>query len=222
VLLDEIAEMPALLQAKLLRVLQEREIRPVGSHTSLKVDFRLICATNLDPKAAIAEGRLREDLLFRINTITLRVPPLRERGKDIAILARVFLRHFATGYRREVDDFDDEVMRRLQQYHWPGNVRELEHAIERAVIVATGRTIAVKDLPDTIRARDASVVRQPSTVPRNCTLEQLERLAILQALEQTNWNKRAAAHILGIHRPTLYNKLRKYQLQRQGRLPESA
>jgi len=222
ILLDEIAEMPALLQAKLMRVLQEREVRPVGSSVSLKVDFRLICATNLDPKVAIPEGRLREDLLFRINTITLRVPPLRERGKDIPLLARVFLRHFAAGYHRELDGFSDEVLTRLQQYHWPGNVRELEHAIERAVIVATGRTIALKDLPDSIRARDAGSPRLPTTVPRNCTLEQLERLAIVQALEQTNWNKRAAAHILGIHRPTLYNKLRKYQLHRQGRLPESA
>jgi two-component system response regulator AtoC len=222
VLLDEIAEMPALLQAKLMRVLQEREVRPVGSSASLKVDFRLISATNMDPKAAIAEGRFREDLLFRINTITLRVPPLRERGKDIPLLSRIFLRHFATVYHREIDGFADEVLVRFQQYHWPGNVRELEHAVERAVIVAGGRTIVLKDLPDSIRARDAASPRQPTTVPRNCTLEQLERLAILQALEQTNWNKRAAAHILGIHRPTLYNKLRKYQLHRQGRLPETA
>lgn len=222
VLLDEIAEMPALLQVKLLRVLQEREVRPVGSHTSLKVDFRLICATNVDPKVAMAEGRLREDLLFRINTITLNVPPLRQRGKDIPSLAHVFLRHFAAAYHRDVEGFDDDVLLRLQQYQWPGNVRELEHAIERAVIVATGRTITITDLPDAIGARHAGVPKQPMTVPRNCTLEQLERLAILQALEQTNWNKRAAAHILGIHRPTLYSKLKKYELHRQGRLPESA
>ena len=213
ILLDEIGEMPLALQAKLLRVLQEREIRPVGSTTPVKADFRLICATNVDVTQAVADGRLRQDLYFRLNTIALQIPPLRERTGDIALLAPRFLRRFAAAYGRPVERFTDHALRVLEEYAWPGNVRELEHVVERAVILAAGSRIDAGDLPATLRQLPVRTAGQVS-VPAGCSLEEVERLAILQTLELTDWNKRQAAKLLGIHRPTLYNKLRKYRLWR--------
>jgi two-component system response regulator HydG len=214
ILLDEIAEMPLPLQAKLLRVLQEREIRPVGGTTPVKADFRLICATNVDVTQAVADGRLRRDLYFRLNTIALLVPPLRERTGDVALLAPRFLRRFAGAYGRPVERFTDHALQVLDEYAWPGNVRELEHVVERAVILAAGTRIDAGDLPPTLRQPPVRTTGEVS-VPAGCSLEEVERLAILQTLELTDWNKRQAAKILGIHRPTLYNKLRKYRLWRR-------
>ena len=214
ILLDEIAEMPLPLQAKLLRVLQEREIRPVGSTTPVKADFRLICATNVDVAQAVADGRLRQDLYFRLNTIALQIPPLRERAGDVVLLAARFLRRFADAYGRPVDRFTDHALHVLDEYAWPGNVRELEHVVERAVILAVGTRIDAGDLPATLRQAPVRTTGEVS-VPAGCSLEEVERLAILQTLELTDWNKRQAAKILGIHRPTLYNKLRKYRLWRR-------
>jgi DNA-binding NtrC family response regulator len=214
-LLDEVAEMPTHLQVKLLRVIQDREFRPVGGATSIKADFRLICATNRDVLESVRAGQLREDLYFRINTITLRLPPLRERVGDIMLLARHFLTQFAAKHARDVEGFNASAVEALRRHHWPGNVRELEHVIERAVILAGGRHIKSTDLPQSVR--NGTARRAPTGVlPRGCTLEELERLAILQTLELTDWNKRETASILGIHRPTLYNKLRKYRLWRPG------
>ena len=214
ILLDEIAEMPLPLQAKLLRVLQEREIRPVGSTTAVKADFRLICATNVDVAQAVADGRLRQDLYFRLNTIALQIPPLRERAGDVVLLASRFLRRFADAYGRPMDRFTDHALHVLDEYAWPGNVRELEHVVERAVILAVGTRIDAGDLPATLRQAPVRTTGEVS-VPAGCSLEEVERLAILQTLELTDWNKRQAAKILGIHRPTLYNKLRKYRLWRR-------
>ena len=212
ILLDEIGEMPPRLQAKLLRVLQEHEFRPVGSTQTVRADFRLICATNADPDEAVREGKLREDLYFRLNTILLTMPPLRDRPEDLPLLAMQFLRAYATQYHRKVQGVSPAAMRVLEQHDWPGNVRELEHAIERAVILSRDAEIKPSDLPEFGRARDIKV--GASGIPRGCTLEEVERLTILQTLELTGWNKRATADILGIHRPTLYNKLRKYRLWR--------
>ena len=214
ILLDEIAVMPLPLQAKLLRVLQEREIRPVGSTTAVKADFRLICATNVDVAQAVADGRLRQDLYFRLNTIALQIPPLRERAGDVVLLASRFLRRFAGAYGRPVERFTDHALQVLDEYAWPGNVRELEHVVERAVILAVGTRIDAGDLPATLRQPPVRTTGEVS-VPAGCSLEEVERLAILQTLELTDWNKRQAAKILGIHRPTLYNKLRKYRLWRR-------
>ena len=150
-LLDEIGEMPPYLQTKLLRVLQEREYRPIGSDRIVHVDFRLICATNIDLDAALRDGRLREDLYFRINTITLRVPPLRERTEDIPLLCDYFLDKFRQRYQKNVKTLAPSVYHLLIRNRWPGNVRELENAIERAVLVAKGSEIAVSDLPESIR-----------------------------------------------------------------------
>jgi two-component system, NtrC family, response regulator HydG len=180
----------------------------------VRADFRLICATNVDPDQAVREGRLREDLYFRLNTIVLSVPPLRERLEDLPLLAAEFLRTYAERYDRRLDGFAPGALRVLEQHDWPGNVRELEHVIERAVILARGPEITASDFPESLHARDAKPAATMG-FPRGCTLEEVERLAILQTLELTGWNKRATADILGIHRPTLYNKLRKYRLWRR-------
>ena len=212
VLFDEIAEMPLSLQVKLLRVLQEREFRPVGGTTSLRADVRILCATNVDPEEAVRRGVLREDLFFRLNTIVLSLPPLRERNGDIPLLAVRFIAQFAERHHRAVTGIEPAALRALERHSWPGNVRELEHVIERAVILCVGGEIRVDDLPDTVGDPTASA-RGP-TLPVGQSLEEIERLAIVQTLERTRGNKRAAAAMLGIHRPTLYNKLRKYGLWR--------
>jgi len=211
-LLDEIAEMPVTLQVKLLRVLQDREFRPVGGNRVIRPNFRLICATNVNVESAMQEGKLREDLYFRINTVTLAIPPLRDRPEDIPLLAEHFLQTFRSRHNRSIEAINPDAMRVLMRYRWPGNVRELEHVVERAVIVTEGPQIVVDDLSPVVKTAD----RQPSsstfTIPPHHTLAEIEKLAILQTLERTSWNKRKAAHILGVYRPTLYSKLRKYHL----------
>jgi len=211
-LLDEIAEMPTYLQTKLLRVLQEREYRPVGSDRIVKVDFRLICATNADINAARQEGRFREDLFFRINTITLRVPPLRERTEDIPLLCEHFLAHYRKRHERHVKVIAPAAYHLLLRHTWPGNVRELEHAIERGVLVAKGVEITVLDLPESVRDEPPGALDAPA-LPANRTLAEVEKLAIQQTLERTGWNKQEAAEILGLYRPTLYSKMKKHEIR---------
>jgi DNA-binding NtrC family response regulator len=212
VLLDEIAEMPLDLQAKLLRVLEDRQVRRLGASRSLAVDFRLICSTNRDPEAAVREGRLRSDLYFRINTVTLRMPPLRERTSDLPLLTRAFLDRFRAKHARRVQDIDPEAFRRLLAYPWPGNVRELEHALERAVLVARGPSIGLADLPQSIQVWSPVVAPAGSPTPTAGPglLEDIERASILRALDATGWNKQAAAAMLGLRRPTLYSKMRRH------------
>jgi transcriptional regulator with PAS, ATPase and Fis domain len=210
-LLDEIGEMPRHLQTKLLRVLQDRQARPVGGGVLVQLDFRLICATNCDLRAATQEGRFRQDLYFRINTITIALPPLRERPEDILLLTDDFLRRFGAQYRRERTTLDPIARARLLAYDWRGNVRELEHALERAVIVARGDCVTLEDLPECLQPRHRPPPRAVADGgPPLLPLAELERLAIVRALEHTRGNKRAAAALLGIYRPTLYSKLRKY------------
>jgi DNA-binding NtrC family response regulator len=206
VLLDEITEMPMDLQAKLLRVLEDRQVRRLGGARSTPVDFRLICSTNRDPEAAVREGRLRQDLYFRINTVTLCLPALRERAGDIPLLARAFLERLRARHGRQVEGIEPEAYQRLLSYPWPGNVRELEHAIERAILVARGREITVADLPESLRADPAPA----GEAPASGSLEEIERASIVRALQSTNWNKQAAAQILGLRRPTLYSKMRRH------------
>jgi DNA-binding NtrC family response regulator len=207
VLLDEITEMPMDLQAKLLRVLEDRQVRRLGGSRTVPVDFRLLCSTNRDAETAVREGKLRQDLYFRINTVTVSMPPLRERGSDIALLAKAFLERFREKHMRPVDGIDPEAYRRLLAYQWPGNVRELEHAIERAVLVARGKEIMLADLPESLRAEVGSVT---ASQPSSGSLEEIERVSIVRALESTGWNKQAAAAVLGLRRPTLYSKMRRH------------
>ncbi len=206
-MLDEIGEMPANAQVKLLRVLQERQVRRLGETRSTEPDFRLVCATNSVLETLMKEKRFREDLYFRINTVTLDLPPLRDRREDVPVLSQLFLERYAVRYEREVVRFHPSVLQRFLKHAWRGNVRELEHVIEHAVIVATGREIQLRHLPDTFRAGTAIDDTSPL-----CTLEDVERAAIVRTLAYTRGNKRAAADILGVYRPTLYAKMRKYSL----------
>jgi transcriptional regulator with PAS, ATPase and Fis domain len=210
-LLDEIGEMPAYLQTKLLRVLQEREYRPIGSDRLVTVDFRLICATNVDLEVALRDGRIREDLYFRINTITVRVPPLRERTEDIPLLCDHFLSKFNQRYQKSIRSFAPSVYHLLIRNRWAGNVRELENAIERAVLVCKTGEITPADLPDSVR--DSAASAREFTIPPHRTLAEIERMAILQTLQRTNWNKQEAAQILGLYRPTLYSKMKKHEIR---------
>jgi two-component system, NtrC family, response regulator AtoC len=214
-LLDEITEMPMDLQAKLLRVLEERMVRRLGAAKAGPVDFRLISSTNQSPDVALREGHLRQDLYFRINTVSIEVPPLRERRDDIPILVRAFLDRYRTKHARAVEGIDPEAYRRLLSWSWPGNVRELQHAIERAVLVTRGPMIILEDLPEQLHiVRESGLAPSavaPSQVPAG-SLEEIERASILKALETTRWNKQAAAALLGLRRPTLYSKMRKHNI----------
>ncbi len=214
-LLDEIGEMPPYLQTKLLRVLQEREYRPVGSDRTVRVDFRLICATNVDVEAALRDGSLREDLYFRINTITLKVPPLRERTEDIPLLCEYFLEKYRQRHGRQVKGIAAAAYHVLIRHRWPGNVRELENVIERGVLVTKGPEITVADLPDEMR--EPVLSNAEFVIPAHRTLAEIEKHAILQTLQRTNWNKQEAAQILGLYRPTLYSKMRKHNIQDMSR-----
>jgi DNA-binding NtrC family response regulator len=208
-LLDEISEMPVQLQAKLLRVLQERAIRPLGGDRVVEVDFRLLCASNADLREAVSCGEFREDLYYRVNTVTITVPPLRERPEDIPLLAHASLRRYRELYSRPAAEFSPEALEALRRHWWPGNVRELQHAVERAVLLAPEPVIGVDDLPESLRPAPAPAVAAPAEL---VTLEEAERRAVIRAMEHCDGNKRAAAAVLGIHRPTLYSKLRKYGL----------
>jgi DNA-binding NtrC family response regulator len=219
-LLDEITEMPVDLQAKLLRVLEDRVVRRLGGAKSIPVDFRLISSTNRPPEVAVKEGYLRRDLYFRINTVTISVPPLRERRDDIPILVRAFFDRYRAKHARHVEEIDAEAYRRLLAYGWPGNVRELQHAIERAVLVARSRVIGLADLPETLQHTGDETGPAPAIAPSEVpagSLEDIERASILKALDATRWNKQAAAALLGLRRPTLYSKMRKHGIpQRRG------
>jgi len=203
--LDEIGEMSANIQVHLLRVLEEKEFTRVGGNELIKVDVRVISATNKDMKQAIANGQFREDLYYRLNVVTIELPPLRERKEDIPLLAEHFLKKFAVENQKEVIDFSPTANDFLLNYDWPGNVRELENAIERAVILAKNNYIEVADLPQ------ESLIKTHSSVPGE-SLEKIEKNHILNTLKETDGNLSKAAKILGISRVTLYNKIRAYKL----------
>ena len=205
--LDEVCEMQPRLQAKFLRALQEREVERLGGGPVVPVDVRIIAATNRDLPHAVAEGVLREDLYYRLNVILLRLPPLRERLDDVPILAMHFVKKFAAREANKVSGITEEAMHVLLGYPWPGNVRELENAIERAVVLGQGEHIRPQDLPPQVH--DRSDDRRP-LVPAHLTLEEIEKLAIAQALRLTGGNKSEAAERLGIHRTSLYDKIRRY------------
>ncbi len=211
-LLDEIAEMPVELQPKLLRVLQERSYRKIGSEKTYSVDFRLICSTNRLPADAIREGLLRDDLFYRISTITIHVPPLRERSEDIQLLTEHFLKMYAKKYDRAITGVSQSAYQRLFAHGWPGNVRELQNVIERAVLLAKANKIEPFDLPFDNGGLPEGANAVSWDVPPNMTLEDIEKLVIERTLQRTGGNKQAAANLLGIYRPRLYSKIRKYNI----------
>src|SRR5215813_13576961 len=212
-MLDEIAEMPVELQPKLLRVLQERTCRKIGSEKSYPVDFRLICSTNRMPADAIRDGLLRDDLFYRISTITIHVPPLRERMEDIQLLTDHFFKLYAEKYDRPVAGLSQSAYQRLFAHAWPGNVRELQNVIERAVLLAKGELIEPPDLPfDNGSAPSAISPALAWDVPPNMTLEDIEKFVIERTLQRTGGNKQKAANMLGIYRPRLYSKIKKYKI----------
>jgi len=203
--LDEIANVPLPQQAKLLRVLQTGEVERVGSSRTRRVDVRVIAATNADLRAEVAAGRFREDLLFRLNTIEIRLPPLRERREDILPIALHFLRRSAARYRKPLGAFDRAAIETLHAHAWPGNVRELDHAVERAVLLATG---------DVVRAADLAL-EPPGASPASLeemTLEDVERVLIQKALARFGGNVSQAAKTLGLSRSALYRRLKAHGL----------
>jgi two-component system response regulator HydG len=210
--LDEIGETSAAMQAKLLRVLQEKEIQRVGGEETLPVDVRVLAATNRDLLQAVESGQFREDLFYRLNVVALEIPPLRERHDDIPLLAQHFLGKFAEKNRKDVKGFTPQAMDLLLKYEWPGNVRELENAVERAVILLTGDHVTEKQLPMTItRAlEDEPPAPSQQDLSRTRPLEEIEKDAILAALEAAGGNKSEAARRLGITRKTLHKKLKRY------------
>ena len=211
--LDEIGEMPIGVQAKLLCALQQGEIQRVGSDKSEHVDVRVIAATNRDLRKEVEERRFREDLYFRLNVISLEVPPLRQRKEDIPLLAAHFLSHYAERNHKNVKGFSAQCMDMLLHYDWPGNVRELQNAVERAVILCTGEYVTGPELPVNIAKLAAEAMPKSSEVSSSLAglpLEEVERRAIEETLRETGDNKSAAARKLGITRATLHKKLRKY------------
>jgi DNA-binding NtrC family response regulator len=205
-LLDELSEMPIDTQSKLLRVLQEKEVRPVGGRTSYKTDCRILAATNRRVEDAIKEGKLREDLYYRISAISVSLPPLRDRREDILPLARAFLKRFASQADRPMVDFTPAAADRLRACDWPGNVRQLQNEVQRAVLMSEGKNIDVQDLSIT----DAKANELDD---QNLTLmEAMERNKIVEVLRETNGNKLETARRLGIGRQTLYNKIKAYAI----------
>jgi DNA-binding NtrC family response regulator len=213
--LDEISDMPPDLQTRFLRVLQEREYRPLGSTQTMKADFRAIASTNRPVAQALSENRMRSDLYYRLNTFQIEVPPLRKRKEDIQPMIAQFVRQFSQQLGKPEPDISPDAFQKLLDYSWPGNVRELQNAIEYAVVLARQGMIGVKELPGEIQLPSALQQSELAAMPRSGvqTLDDVERTTILQALAECRGNKKKTAELLGIQRPTLYNKMKRYAIQ---------
>ena len=209
--LDEISEMPPVTQVKLLRVLQEGEFERVGGTQTLKVDVRIIAATNRNLEGEVAEGGFRKDLFYRLNVIHMVIPPLRDRLEDIPLLALHFLDKFCLENDRPPMGFSPEAMRALKSYAWPGNVRELQNVVERAVALCTSNMVEVEDLPDEIRRH--SPEDDMIVLPVGSSMEEIERQAIVQTLKKTGGDKELTARLLGIGLATLYRRLKEMELK---------
>jgi DNA-binding NtrC family response regulator len=211
--LDEVGELPLEMQAKILRFLQEKEVQPVGSNGKIKVDVRIMAATNRDLEAAYKRGAFRKDLFFRLNVVTISLPPLRERRSDIPMLANWFLERLAPGRGLEISG---DAMKAFLAYDWPGNVRELENCIERAVALTDRRVLDLTDLPSSIARAGRATAPEPPTMseysPQSADLEDLERTTIARVFSEVNGDKVLAGKMLGISRATLYRKLKRYNI----------
>ena len=219
VFLDEIGDMSLSLQAKLLRFLEERSVRRVGGVEDMRVNVRIIAATNRDLEKAVSEGTFRQDLFYRLSVIPITVPPLRERQEDILALARMFVGRFATEFRKKISGFSAQAEACLLQHPWPGNVRELRNVVERALILGDSELIDVADLAPELRrglggARNGSDLKPPFALPpEGVVLEEIERSLVLQALDRTGNNQTQAARLLGITRDQIRYRLEKFQIE---------
>jgi DNA-binding NtrC family response regulator len=207
--LDEIGDIPLSLQPKLLRALEERTVRPVGGNDEVRFDARIIAATNIDIEAAVADGRFREDLFYRLNVIKLEIPPLRERGMDILLLAGIFIDEFAAKHGKTTTGPAEATARKLLDYHWPGNVRELRNAMEHGVVMSLGEKIVPEDLPEKIRSSNRCLLFAPDSPDNLLSLDEMNRRYISRVLELTGGNQTLAAEILQVDRKTIYRKLQK-------------
>jgi DNA-binding NtrC family response regulator len=212
IFLDEIGEVSAKVQVELLRVLEEKTVTRVGGKRPIATDFRVVTATNRDLRALAEEGTFREDLFWRLNVVSIEMPPLRARREDIPLLANHFLKRFCEAMNRKSMEFSTDALAALQAYDWPGNVRELQNSVERAVVLGTPPEIRADDLPRRVAVPDGPVVASRGTK----TLADVERAHIHAVLEETDWNITHAAKVLEVDRGTLYNKIRKYELSRPG------
>ncbi len=210
--LDEIGEIPESTQIKLLRFLQSGEFERVGSTKTLRVDVRLISATNKDLQTEVRGGQFREDLYYRINVILLKAPPLREHAEDIPVLANHFLKHFSRMNNKQIESISAQAMGRLQAYNWPGNIRELRNVIERLVVLSNDRTIELENIPEDLESRQASRVGIEAPNGNETDLSVIERDVIAKTLKNLGGNKSTAAKKLGISRRTLYRKLNEYKI----------
>jgi DNA-binding NtrC family response regulator len=211
--LDEIAEMTAATQAKLLRVLQERSFRPLGGLREQSVDIRVIAATNVDPPEAVRDGKLREDLFYRLNVFAITLPPLRDRKEDIPLLVQAFIKEFNQRNNRTIVGVSDRAMQALEQYHWPGNIRELHNVIERATIVAKGDTLEQSDMAPLVAPMARPKPAAGLTLSAGTTVDEAERQLIQITLDHTGGNKTRAAEMLGMSLKTLHNKLNRMKAE---------
>jgi DNA-binding NtrC family response regulator len=214
-LLDEIGEMSTETQAKLLRAIEEQSFRRLGGRQEIKVDVRVVAATNREVTSALDQGILRSDLYYRLSVVELELPPLRNRKPDILPLANHFLRLFGMKYGKEIKGFTSDYIEMLQSYHWPGNIRELRNAIERAVVICPGESISVLDLPEKILKTQNEIMH--ISIPIGSSVEEAEKKLILETLASVGNNKAKAARILGVSRKTLHNKLHSFDWRLEGK-----
>jgi transcriptional regulator with PAS, ATPase and Fis domain len=212
--LDEISLVRPELQAKLLRVLQEREFERVGGTRPIRLDARIIVATNVDLKQAVIEGKFREDLFYRLNVVPITVPPLRERRDDIPLLAQHFIRRYSQQFNRRIEGLAPAALAVLEKYRWPGNVRELQNVIERLVGLVEGPVIGLADLPLDLLVPDSQAPSRTSRLSLVEATEEFERQLVLRMLERVRWNVSEAARLLGIHRNSLKVRLARWRLRR--------
>ena len=210
--LDEVGDTSLNMQAKLLRVLQEKEYERVGGRQTLKADVRIIAATNKDLKQEVDLKRFRQDLYYRLNVVTVQLPPLRERREDLPLLVYHFMKELNLTFNKKFSNISPEAMACITNYHWPGNIRELKNILSKAILLGEGETVLLEHLPEELQAASKKIVGDPA-LGESISLDECEKEHILQVLAEANWNQSKAAELLGIHRNTLRDKIRKYNLK---------
>ena len=209
--LDEVTEMPLSMQVKFLRILQENEVMPVGGTKPVSVDVRFVAATNRDLEKEVQAGRFRQDLFYRLNVVSLKIPPLSERKDDIPLLVQFFLDKYNASMKKEVKEVSKDVLDALQQYDFPGNIRELENIVERGVALASGSTLGLGQIPDDLRSLDIQTFKK--SAGKYASLEEVEKSYIEWVLKETGYNKTAAAKALDIDRVSLWRKIKKLKIE---------